>query len=91
MKFLSSFDSIYLWRLPVDFRKSTNGLSAMVQEEMNLDAYSSSLLIFGSARRKRNKILYWDKTGLALRYKKLEEDLFPWQQEFTDEVVLLCY
>jgi transposase len=89
MRPLSSFDSIHLWRLPVDFRKSINGLSAMVQEEMKLDAYSSALFIFGCARRKRIKILYWDKTGFALWYKKLEEDLFPWPHEFTDEVVQL--
>ena len=89
MRPISSFDSIYLWRLSVDFRKSINGLSAMVQEEMKLDAYSSALFIFGCARRKRIKILYWDKTGFAIWYKKLEEDLFPWPREFTDEVVLL--
>jgi transposase len=45
--------------------------------------------IFGCARRKRIKILYWNKTVFALWYKKLEEDLFPWPREFTDEVVLL--
>ncbi len=89
MRPLSSFDSIHLWRLPVDFRKSTNGLSAMVQEEMNLDAYSSALFIFGSTRRKRIKILYRDKTSFVPCYKKLGEDLFPRPQEFTDEVVLL--
>jgi transposase len=89
MKPFSSFDSIYLWRQPVDFRKSINGLSAMVQEEMKLDAYSSALFMFGCSRRKRIKILYWDKTGFALWYKKLEVDLFPWPKEFNDEVVLL--
>ena len=87
MKPISSFDSIYLWRLPVDFRKSINGLSAIVQEEMILDAYSSALFIFSCARRKRIKILYWDKTGFALWYKKLEEDLFPWPRHLDDGVV----
>jgi transposase len=69
--------------------KSINSLSAIVQEEMNLDAYRSALLIFGCDRRKRIKILYYEKTGFALWYKKIEEDLFSGLREFTDEVVLL--
>jgi transposase len=89
MKSVSSFDSIYLWRVPVDFRKSINGLSSIVQEEMKLDAYSSALFIFSCSRRKRIKILYWDRTGFALWYKKLEEDLFPWPQHLENNVVNL--
>lgn len=87
MKSINSFGSIYLWRTPVDFRKSINGLSAIVQEEMTLVAYSSALFIFSCSRRKRIKILYRDKTGFALWYKKLEEDLFPWPHHIEDSVV----
>ena len=89
MKSISSFDSIFLWRVPVDFRKSINGLSSIVQEEMKLDAYSSALFIFSCSRRKRIKILYWDRTGFALWYKKLEEDLFPWPQHLENSVITL--
>ena len=89
MKSISSFDSIFLWRVPVDFRKSINGLSAIVQEEMSLDAYSSALFIFSCSRRKRIKILYWDRTGFAIWYKKLEEDLFPWPLHLMNSVVNL--
>ena len=78
MKSLSKFTQVYLHKEPVDFRKSINGLGAIVQEEMKLDPFSSALFIFCCARRKRIKILYWDRTGFALWYKKLEENLFPW-------------
>lgn len=71
----------------MNFRKSINGLSAIVQEEMILDAYSSALFIFNCPRSKRIKILYWDKTVCALWYKKLEVDLFPWPQHLEDSVV----
>ncbi len=87
MKSSSEFSSIYLWKRSVDFRKSINGLSAMVQEEMKLDPYSNSLFIFCCQRRKKIKILYWDRTGFALWYKRLEEDLFPWPKHLDVETL----
>lgn len=89
MKSPSDFDSIYLWRSPVDFRKSINGLGAIVQEEMKLNPFDSALFIFCCGRRKRLKILYWDKTGFAIWYKKLEEDLFPWPKSLEEEVITI--
>ncbi len=91
MKSLSKFTQVYLHREPVDFRKSINGLGAIVQEEMNLDPFSSALFIFCCARRKRIKILYWDRTGFALWYKKLEENLFPWPKDLDDEIVEITF
>ena len=87
MKALDQFLSVYLWRDPVDFRKSINGLSAMVQEELKLDPYSSTLFVFCCQRKKRLKILYWDRTGFALWYKRLEEDLFPWPRTEKEELI----
>lgn len=87
MKAISSFTHVFLHREPVDFRKSINGLGAIVQEEMQLDSFSSALFIFCCVRRKRIKILYWDRTGFALWYKKLEEDLFPWPKDFEDKTI----
>lgn len=87
MKSLSKFTKIYLHREPVDFRKSINGLGAIVQEEMKLNPFDSALFIFICARRKRIKILYWDRTGFALWYKKLEEDLFPWPKDLEADTI----
>lgn len=87
MKALSKFTQIYLHREPVDFRKSINGLSSIVQEEMKLNAFDSGLFVFICTRRKRIKILYWDRTGFALWYKRLEEDLFPWPKHLEEDVI----
>jgi transposase len=63
---------------PVDFRKQINGLSALVQEEMNGTLFSGSLFLFCNQNRSRMKILYWDKTGFCLWMKRLEKERFPW-------------
>lgn len=61
----------------------------MVQEEMELDPYSNSLFIFCCQRRKKLKILYWDRTGYALWYKRLEEDLFPWPRHLEEKTITI--
>lgn len=73
--------SIYLHREPVDFRKSINGLCVLVQESMELDVFSASLFVFGNCGRDKIKILFWDKTGFCLFYKRLERDKFKWPRK----------
>lgn len=79
---------VYVHRQPVDFRKSINGLSVLVHESMGLDAFSSALFVFGCRGRNKIKILYWDKTGYCLWYKRLEKDKFKWPRK-GDGVLLL--
>ena len=81
------FDAIYLHREPVDFRKWVNGLSSIVEGEMKLDPFSRSLFVFTNRDRTRLKILYWDRTGYACWFKRLEKDKFPWPRKFTEAVV----
>ena len=67
---------ILIGSTPVDMRKSIDGLTAIVQEELEEDAYSGHLFIFVSRRRDRVKILAWDKGGFVLVYKRLERGQF---------------
>jgi transposase len=61
-----------------DFRKQINGLSIMVQDDMELDSLSNNLFLFCNKKRNRLKVLYWDKNGFCLWLKRLEKDRFPW-------------
>ena len=61
-----------------DLRKAINGLSIIVQNDMNHDPFSKSLFLFCNKRRKLLKIIYWDKNGFCLWQKRLEKQKFPW-------------
>ena len=62
-------------------RKSINGLSALVQYEMKKNPFAQGYYVFCSRSRKLLKILYWDRTGFALWYKRLEAERFPWPKD----------
>jgi len=70
-------------------RKSINGLSALVAEEMGLDLDSSSLFIFCNRRRSHMKILYFDRSGFCLWLKRLEQEKFPWPKNLPANVLAI--
>lgn len=83
--------SVYLHRDPVDFRKSINGLSVIVDQAMGLSPFESGLFVFCNRGRDKLKVLYWDSTGFALWYKRLEKDKFKWPRQHRDSTVTLTH
>ena len=61
---------------PVDMRKSIDGLCALVVDELRQDIQSSQLFVFYNRNRDKLKLIYWDKNGFALHYKRLERGKF---------------
>jgi transposase len=73
---LTAATRIYLYRAPCDMRKSFDGLCGVVRSELGADPLSGSLFVFVNRRRNMVKLLYWDRDGLALWYKRLERGCF---------------
>ena len=63
---------IYLCTTPTDMRKSFDGLHTLVRQVFQVDPLSGHLFLFVNRRRDRVKLLWWDRDGLALFYKRLE-------------------
>jgi transposase len=53
-------------------RKSFDGLHTLVRQVFQLDPLDGHLFLFVNRRGDRVKILWWDRDGLALYYKRLE-------------------
>jgi transposase len=73
---VSAATRIYLYRPPCDMRKSFDGLCGLIRNELNSDPLSGSLFVFLNRRRSMVKLLYWDRDGLAIWYKRLEKGTF---------------
>ena len=76
MIMLPSTVRIFLCTRPTDMRKGFDGLSGLVQGCFGQDLLSGHLFLFVNRRGDRIKILYFDRDGLAIWYKRLEAGTF---------------
>jgi len=67
---------VYLCTVPCDMRRSFDGLSLMAEHVIGCNPFSGHLLVFCNRRSDRVKILYWDRDGWAIWYKRLETGTF---------------
>ncbi len=79
---------IYLYRDFVDFRKSVNGLSAIVERELGRNPFEGALYAFTNRQRNKIKCLYWEDNGFVLYYKSLAEEKFRWPHPDDDVISL---
>lgn len=67
---------VLLCTSPTDMRKGFDTLAVLVRDGLGYDPMSGHLFLFVGRRRDRLKILYWDRDGYALWYKRLEKGTF---------------
>jgi transposase len=67
---------IFFYTVPVDMRRSIDGLSIVVVEEVKLNPAGGNVYIFFNRQRDKIKILYWQQNGFCLLYKRLEKERF---------------
>lgn len=81
--------AVFVCSEPVDLRKSIDGLSVWIEEELELDPFAAQLFVFSNRKRDKIKVLYWERSGFVLWYKRLEKERFPWPARGSQSVVSL--
>ena len=83
-----SLTEVYLYRQPIDFRKSHRGLSAIVECELGHNPFGGCLYAFTNKRRNKIKCLFWEDNGFVLYYKSLAEEKFKWPKGNEETLTL---
>jgi transposase len=86
---LATFSTpIWLYPQPVDFRKQIDGLVILIADELSCNPTSGQLFLFRNRSENKIKLLWWERNGFWLCYKRLEQGklVFPSR---TDQVMEL--
>ena len=71
---------VWVATTPVDMRKSFDALAEVVRAFLSHDPLSGHLFVFRNKGGHLLKILWWDRNGLAIYYKRLERGTFRFPQ-----------
>ena len=67
-----------------DMRRSFDGLLAIVRDFLGEDPFAGHLFVFRNRGGDRLKVLWWDRDGCAIFYKRLEEGRFSFPAPASD-------
>jgi transposase len=68
--------SVWVATVPVDMRRSFDGLAEVVRTFLGQDPLSGSMFVFRNKNAQRAKVLWWDREGLCIYYKRIEKGTF---------------
>ena len=88
MFFPESKTKVWLYRTPTDTRKSYNALATLVKHKLNKSSLNGDLFIFVNRRLTLMKILYFDRNGYCIWYKKLEQGTFQLPLHEGEKILL---
>jgi transposase len=73
---LPSSVRIFVCTQPQDMRRSFDRLAQVAREVVGEDPQKGAMLVFVGKRGTRLKVLWWDRNGLCLLYKRLHGAVF---------------
>jgi transposase len=77
---------LFLCQTPTNMRKSFEGLSKIVEVLFPKELLSGAFFIFLNRQRDHMKVLFWDKDGFVIFYKRLEKGTFAWKWGHTADL-----
>jgi transposase len=82
---LPSSVRIFVCLAPQDLRRSFDGLSGLVTGHLGQDPRSGALYVFLNKRRNRAKVMWFERHGYCMLYKRLHGALFRLPATPTDD------
>ena len=79
-------EKIYISSANVDMRKSIDRLSFIVRQKFQLNMFSDAMFVFHNRHCDKIKILYWDRDGFCLLYKRMEKEKFRFPRHISEEI-----
>ena len=73
---LSFSEPIWFYPQPIDFRRQIDGLVLLVSDCLEMTPTSGQLFLFRNRSMNKLKMLWWDRNGFWLFYKRLEKGRF---------------
>lgn len=70
--------AVWLVSEAVDMRKAIDGLAQAVVDTLDRQPVSGEVFVFGNKARDKVKLLWYDRHGFWLAYKRLERAHFRW-------------
>ncbi len=67
---------IFVCTTPQDMRRSFDGLALAARELLGEEPQSGALFVFVGKRPTRIKVLWWDRNGYCILYKRLHRAVF---------------
>jgi transposase len=86
--FLSFNAAIWLYPKPIDFRKQIDGLVMLIADHLQLNPVSGQLFLFRNRQANKIKMLWWERNGFWLCYKRLEKGRLKFPK-ITNEAMAL--
>lgn len=62
---------VYIYTVNVDMRKSIDGLVALLVNVFHQKPQQGDLFVFTNKNHNKIKVLFWDKNGFVIYYKRL--------------------
>ena len=88
---IPSSTRIFVCLEPQDMRRGFDGLALSAQQQLGEDPQSGALFVFCDRRKNRLKVLWFDRNGYCLLYKRLHRARFALPDRRTIDARTLAF
>lgn len=86
---VTSETKIYVYTEHVDMRKSIDGLVVLLADTYKLNPLTGDLFIFTNKSHNKIKLLFWDRNGFVLYYKRMDRGRFNYSKLIQNQTVVI--